>query len=349
MKPAKILVVDDMPIITDLISKLLKSLNSEFTIFTAFNGRTACKIAATEFPDLIIMDWEMPEMSGFEALTKLKKNESTKEIPVIISSGFTQPENVQKALEAGAIDYIRKPIEHTELIARVQSVLKLSYAMNKIKENNQLLAQERQRSDALLKGYIPEQIAEEIINNGFPKPKRYRNVSVLFADLVNFTVKTNTMSPKKMFDELNEIFPAFNTIMKTNHCTKIKTIGDAYMAVCGLPIEEPDHALKITKAAIDIREYLINRNKKVEINWEIRIGIHSGDVYGGLIGKEYYQFDVFGDTINTAARMQQYSEPMEINVSTETKALIQNHYHTTERAELAVKGKGAMKMYFIEE
>jgi class 3 adenylate cyclase len=348
MKPAKILVVDDMPIITDLISSLLRTLNSGFSILTAFNGRNACKIAATEFPDLIIMDWEMPEMSGFEALVKLKRNESTKDIPVIISSGFTQAENVQKALEAGAIDYIRKPIEHTELIARVQSVLALSEAMNKIKENNQLLAHEKQRSEALLRGYIPEQLAEEIINEGFSKPKRYRNVTVLFADLVNFTTKTNSMSPKRMFDELNEIFPAFNTIMKNNQCTKIKTIGDAYMAACGLPNEEPGHALKLTKAAIDMREYLIRRNMTNEIRWEIRIGMHSGDVYGGLIGKEQYHFDVFGDTINTSARMQQYGEPMEINISAATNELIKHHYKTNEREELAVKGKGAMKMYFVK-
>ena len=156
------------------------------------------------------------------------------------------------------------------------------------------------------------------------------------------------MSPKRMFDELNEIFPAFNTIMKNNQCTKIKTIGDAYMAACGLPNEEPGHALKLTKAAIDMREYLIRRNMTNEIRWEIRIGMHSGDVYGGLIGKEQYHFDVFGDTINTSARMQQYGEPMEINISAATNELIKHQYKTNEREELTVKGKGAMKMYFVK-
>jgi adenylate cyclase len=348
MKPAKILVVDDMSIITDLISSLLTECNKNIVVLKAYNGRNACKIALSERPDLIIMDWEMPEMSGYEALTKLKRNAITKDIPVIISSGLTHVDNVQKALEGGAIDYIRKPIESIELIARVRSVLALADAFREIKENNALLIHERKRTENLLRGYLPEQLAEEILNQGFSKPKRYRNVSVLFADLVNFTVKTNTMSPKRMFDELNEIFPAFNDIMTQLGCTKIKTIGDAYMAACGLPKENPDHAMRMTEAAIAMRDFLLIRNKTNEVKWEIRIGIHSGDVYGGLIGKDYYQFDVFGDSINTAARMQQCSEPMRINVSSETYQLINKNFGTVEREAVMVKGKGEQKMYFVE-
>jgi class 3 adenylate cyclase len=344
----KILIVDDMPVIIELISSLLQKIDKNYILLSASNGRSACKLAQTNQPDLILMDWEMPEMSGFEALTKLKKNDSTKDIPVIISSGFTSAENVQKALDAGAIDYIRKPIEGIELIARVLSVLALSNAFKRLKEKSFLLNQERMRTESLLRGYLPEQLAEEILNQGFSKPKRYRNVTVLFADLVNFTVKTNTMSPKRMFDELNVIFPTFNTIMKENDCTKIKTIGDAYMAACGLPQTDPDHAIKMVKAAIEMRDYLINKNKTDNTQWEIRIGLHTGDVYGGLIGKDYYQFDVFGDTINTAARMQQYSEPMHINVSAETKLLLSSKYKTIERAPVTVKGKGVQMMYFVE-
>jgi class 3 adenylate cyclase len=348
MDPIKILIVDDMPVITELISSMLLRQNQNYRLFTANNGRVACKLAALHLPNLIIMDWEMPEMSGYEALTRLKKNESTKDIPVIISSGFTQAENVQKALEAGAVDYIRKPIENIELNARVQSVIALTNAFTKIKEKNYLLDIERQRTESLLRGYLPEQLAEEILNHGFSKPKRYKGVSVLFADLVNFTTKTNSMSPKRMFDELNDIFPAFNKIMKVNDCIKIKTIGDAYMAACGIPHEIPEHAVKISKAAIDMRNFLLNRNKTNHTQWEIRIGIHSGDVYGGLIGKEVFQFDVFGDTINTSARMQQNCEPMQINISSDTKNLISDKYRIIEREPIQVKGIGLQKMYLIE-
>ena len=337
-----------MPVINELISSVLLKKNQNYLLFTANNGRDACRLAAIHLPNLIIMDWEMPEMSGLEALYRLKKNESTKDIPVIISSGFTQAENVQKALEAGAIDYIRKPIENIELTARVQSVLALSNAFAKIIEKNSLLAIERKRTESLLRGYLPDQLADEILNQGFSKPKRYKNVSVLFADLVNFTNKTNSMSPQRMFDELNEIFPSFDNIMKANDCTKIKTIGDAYIAACGLPEKDVDHAKKTTKAAIDMRNYLIQRNKSNHTQWEIRIGIHSGDVYGGLIGKDVFHFDVFGDTINTSARMQQNCNPMQINISAETMELLGDNYKVIERAAIQVKGKGMQKMYFID-
>ena len=348
MEYPKILIVDDMSVINELISSILLNHNPNYKILTADNGRNACKLAVSELPHLIIMDWEMPEMSGYEALTRLKKNEVTKDIPVIITSGFTQAENVQKALEAGAIDYVRKPIEKIELTARVQSVLALSDAFTKIKEKNHLLDLERKRTESLLRGYLPDQLAEEILNHGFSKPKRYKNVSILFSDLVNFTAKTNTMSPRRMFDELNEIFPAFNEIMNNNRCTRIKTIGDAYMAACGLPEEDPEHAARIINAAIDMRDFLIERNEMNPVKWEIRIGIHSGDVYGGLIGRNYYQFDVFGDTINVASRMEQFSEPMQINISEETNHLIAGQFNTIERIPVYIKGKGTKKMYILD-
>ena len=343
----KILIVDDMRIITELVASLLGELRDDFIYIKASNGKEACRMAQTKKPDLIIMDWEMPEMSGYDALVKIKKNETTKDIPVIISSGFSESENIKQALEAGAIDYIRKPIDGIELIARVRSVLTLSSTYNKLKEQSQLLNKERQRTENILRGYLPGPLVDEILNQGFSKPKRYKNVSVLFADLVDFTSSTNLMSTKRLFDELNDIFPAFDKIMDYHSCTKIKTIGDAYLSTCGLPIADPKHAIKLVSAAIDMRNYIEYRNSINPTKWTIRIGINSGDVFGGLIGKSYYHFDIFGDTINTAARMQQNSEPMQINISHETDKLIQKDFTTIERVPMKVKGKGVQKMYYV--
>lgn len=347
MDQIKILIVDDMRIITELVASLLSELNEDFLCLVASNGKEACRMAQSEKPDLIIMDWEMPEMSGYDALLKIKKNESTKNIPVIISSGFSESENIKQALEAGAIDYVRKPIDGIELIARVRSVLTLSSTYNKLREQSDLITKERQRTENILKGYLPETLADEIINHGFSKPKRYKNVSVLFADLVDFTSSTNKMSAKRLFDELNDIYPAFDQIMAYHGCTKIKTIGDAYLSTCGLPEPEEDHAIKLLAAAIDMRNYIALRNKTNPTKWKIRIGINSGDVFGGLIGKGYYHFDIFGDSINTAARMQQNSDPMQINISAETNELVQDTYRTIERLPIKVKGKGTQKMYFL--
>jgi adenylate cyclase len=174
-------------------------------------------------------------MTGIDALIRIKRNESTQDIPILIASAFSDSKNIYQALQAGAIDYIRKPIDSVELIARVRSVLTLSSAFNKLKEQRALLQEERQRNEQILKGYLPEQIVAEIADQGYAKPQRHKHTTILFADLVDFTTNTNSMSAKRLFDELNEIFPAFDKLTRFNNCIKIKTIGDAYVAACGLP------------------------------------------------------------------------------------------------------------------
>ncbi len=349
MKASKILIVDDMRSISELVALILSELNSDFEYVMAYNGKEACKLALKEEPDLIIMDWEMPEMSGIDALLKIKRNNHTKDIPVIMSSGFTESINIQQALEAGAIDYIRKPIDAIELIARVRSVLTLSSTYNKLQEQTNLYLKEKSRAEDMLKGYMPKALVDEILEEGFAKPKRYRNISVLFADLVDFTTKTNSISAKRLFDELNDIFPAIDKIMLFRKCTKVKTIGDAYLAACGMPEPDIDHATNLAAAALDIRDYIEYRNSIHPIKWGIRIGLHVGDVFGGLIGKEFFQFDVFGDSINTAARMQQHCESMMINVSETMANALVGKYVVRERAMENVKGKANFKMFYIED
>lgn len=347
MDKIKILIVDDMPVISQLIASLLAELNEDFEFFTAINGRLACKMALEKMPDLIIMDWEMPEMSGYEALVKIKRHEHIKDIPIIMASGLTSTDNMKMALEAGAIDYIRKPVDPIELIARVRSVLTLASTFRMLREKSEQLAYEKQRAESILRGYLPQQLVDEIVDHGFAKPKRYKNVTVLFTDLVDFTSNTNLMSAKRMFGELNDIFTAFDHIVQFYDCTKIKTIGDAYVAASGLPNEDPLHAFKMTRVALDMQSYIQYRNRISPVKWEIRMGLSSGDVFGGLIGRKYFQFDIFGDTINTSARMQQHSNPMHINISADTYELIKDQFKTIERVPIHIKGKGIKKMYYV--
>jgi CheY-like chemotaxis protein len=345
----KILIVDDMQIIAELIASLLEDLGDDFTVSFANNGKEACKAAQALMPDLIIMDWEMPEMSGFDALVRIKKNENTKDIPVIIASAFTDSESIRKALEAGAFDYVRKPIDGIELIARVRSVLSFYSVLNLSKEQTRLLREERQRTDRILKGYLPEALANEIIQNGFSRPRKYKDVSIMFIDLVDYTSSTNTFSAKLLFEELNDIYCAFDRLIKRHNGTKIKTIGDAYLAAAGMPEADPEHAIHLIEAAFDIKAYMTQRNLSHRVGWKIRIGISSGPVYAGLIGKEYCYFDVFGDTINMAARMQQLTEPMKINISESCHELVKNYFTTTKRPTVEVKGKGIQQMYFVND
>ncbi len=347
MTGPKILIADDVNYLVDFIKTHLDAMFVDPTYFRANNGYEVFILAARHKPDLILLDWEMPDFSGIEALESLKSHDSTKDIPVIMISGFTKPDHVKIALEAGAIDYLKKPIEPSELLARVRTSMTLSSTLQQLKIQKDNLETEMKKTDILLRGLLPEEILETMKNSGDIAPKRYRNVTVIMADLVDFTIKSQKMSPKRLLDELQTIFSSFDEITARYHCTRIKTIGDAYLSVSGMWNETQNHALIAAKMAERMRQYIIDHNKKYNIDWEIRIGINSGDIIAGIISKKNLSFDIFGDTVNTAARMQAYCDPMQINVSHSTFSLISNFYTMVKRIPRKVKSKGAISMYYI--
>lgn len=226
---------------------------------------------------------------------------------------------------------------------------KLADANLKMLEQNEIIERERQRSEKLLLNILPMRIAEELKDNGKTTPESFKDVTVFFSDIVGFTKMSSEMGAAEVINELNEIFTAFDRIIITNGCERIKTIGDAYLCVCGMPVPSKNHALNIAKSALEIIEYLKRKNASSALKWEIRGGIHSGPVVGGVVGTEKYIYDVFGDTINTASRMESNSEPMKINVSDSAYNLLKDKYMFNERNPLDVKGKGLMKMYFLQE
>ncbi|MCD4665143.1 MAG: tetratricopeptide repeat protein, partial [Bacteroidales bacterium] len=220
--------------------------------------------------------------------------------------------------------------------------------LNRKKQSNKLIAAEKAKSDKLLLNILPSKVAADLKDEGKTKPENYKNVTVFFSDIVNFTNIFSAYEPEVIIDELNEMFTAFDDIMSKNQCERIKTIGDAYLAVCGMPEENPDHAENIINSAIEIRKYVEKRNRTADIKLKIRIGIHSGTVVGGVVGIRKYIFDIFGDTVNTASRMESKSKPMQINVSESTHKIVKNKFQFEEREPLIVKGKGLMKMYFVK-
>lgn len=227
-----------------------------------------------------------------------------------------------------------------------------SYAFEMAKRHNFLqrknIETEKRKSDKLLLNILPESVAEEIKVHGSAAPQVFNNVSVLLADIVNFTELSSGMEPEVLIDTLNELFTAFDTIIEKNHCERIKTIGDAYMAVSGMPEEDVHHAINISVAALEFIDFCKERNRTHPVNVQLRIGIHSGKVVGAVVGIKKYIYDVFGSTINTASRMQAHSEPMKINITDSTYELIKDHFRCTARNEIPVKGLGNVKMYFLE-
>ncbi|MCD1117847.1 adenylate/guanylate cyclase domain-containing protein [Chryseobacterium turcicum] len=209
------------------------------------------------------------------------------------------------------------------------------------------LQKEKQKTENLLLNILPHEVAEELKENGSSEAKYYDEVSVLFTDFVNFTQSSEKMGAEKMLAELNECFTAFDMIMEKHGLEKIKTIGDAYLAVCGLPIKNENHAYQTALVALDILEYIEERKKTNPDVLDIRIGINSGSLIAGIVGVKKFAYDIWGDTVNTAARMEQNSEKGKINISESTYQLIKEKIICEYRGKIHTKGKGDMDMYFV--
>ncbi len=207
--------------------------------------------------------------------------------------------------------------------------------------------QERQKSEKLLLNILPKKVADTLKKYGKTEPESFPDVTMYFSDIVSFTKTSNNLDPKFLIEELNDIFTTFDNIMESHGCERIKTIGDAYMGVCGLPAPNENHAENIARASVDIIAALHERNRTSEQTWRIRVGIHSGKVTGGVVGIKKYIYDVFGDTVNTASRMESNSEPMRINVSDSTYQILKDKFDFEKREAVEVKGKGSFQMYFL--
>jgi class 3 adenylate cyclase len=207
---------------------------------------------------------------------------------------------------------------------------------------------EHERSERLLQNILPVEIAEELSRTGVARPARYDSATILFTDFSGFTQVASAMPADRMVAELNEIFGAFDDICDELGVEKIKTIGDAYMAAAGLPKPCADHAQRCVRAGLRMLDYLEQRNRTSAFKWALRVGVHSGPVVTGVVGKRKYAFDVWGDTVNIASRMESAGEPGRVNVSAYTYDLIRTEFDCEYRGKVDAKGKGQIDMYFVK-
>lgn len=208
---------------------------------------------------------------------------------------------------------------------------------------------QKQRSDELLLNILPEEVAFELKDTGSSAARHYDNVTVMFTDFVGFTKVSEQMEPQTLINELHHCFKSFDEIAEKYNLEKIKTIGDAYLAVCGLPKKDPRHAQNAVLAAREIIQFMKERNKQLgRTTFPVRVGICSGSVVAGIVGSKKFAFDIWGDTVNTASRMEQKSEEGKINISQSTYELVKDDFVCICRGEIEVKNKGLMRMYFVE-
>jgi adenylate cyclase len=215
------------------------------------------------------------------------------------------------------------------------------------KRDNLIIASAMEKSDQLLLNILPASIASDLKESGRTDPKHFNNVSVCFLDIVDFTKKAAQLDPGVLIEELNQIYTAFDNIIESCTCERIKTIGDSYMAVSGLPQPDPQHAEHIIRACIEMIRFLRKRNANSALKWEVRVGVHSGDAVAGVVGVKKFIYDVFGDTINLASRLENNSEPMRINISEVTYNLIKDEFEAQDRGEIEIKNMGRVRMYFV--
>ncbi|MEM1323590.1 MAG: adenylate/guanylate cyclase domain-containing protein [Bacteroidota bacterium] len=218
-----------------------------------------------------------------------------------------------------------------------------------IEQQKTEISAEKKKSDELLLNILPESVAAELKETGKAAPKRYENVTVMFTDFKDFTPLVASIPVATLIEELNDIFSCFDDILEANEIEKIETIGDAYLAVCGLPQENPEHAIRCVNAAHQMLEYLKERNHNSTIQWRMRVGIHTGPVVAGVVGKKKFAYDVFGDSVNTASRIESNGEPGRINISQTTYEQLkdQSDLHFESRGRIAAKGKGEINMWFV--
>ncbi len=219
-------------------------------------------------------------------------------------------------------------------------------------ERTRELREEKKRSDDLLLNILPQEVAEELKANGQATAKHFQNVTVLFTDFKGFTAMSEKLTPTELVKDIHECFSAFDRIMEKYGIEKIKTIGDSYMAVSGLPTLNTTHAVDVVKAALEIRDFIAEgkagKMAKGLPSFEIRIGIHTGPVVAGIVGVKKFAYDIWGDTVNTASRMETAGEVGQVNISESTYALVKDEPGLifTPRGKVLAKGKGEMEMYF---
>lgn len=340
-----ILVVDDTESNRALLTRRLS--REGFTVAIAEDGRRALDMLGRHAFDLVLLDIIMPEMDGHQVLTAMKADHALRHLPVIMISGLDDLETLIRCIEGGAEDYLTKPFDPILLRARIGACLDKKRLRDKEQDLLRQVREAQAKSEALLLNILPRAIADRLKAGESTIVDHLPEVTVLFADLVGFTELSARISGSEMVRLLNELFTTFDQLAEAQGLEKIKTIGDAYMVVGGLPIPRADHAHAIAELALNMIGAVEERFAGSEFSVRIRIGINSGSVVAGVIGRNKFSYDVWGDTVNTASRMESHGVTGAIQVSSATHRLIANDYHFIRRELVQVKGKGDLTAWLL--
>ncbi|MEL6251363.1 MAG: adenylate/guanylate cyclase domain-containing protein [Bacteroidota bacterium] len=299
---------------------------------------------------LALLEGELELQSRERDLAELEKEEAlTKAELERTEAKVVEGEQARKILEKDKELFQRNAL--VLILISLMILLGLVYTRKtnkKLRQQKLELEAEQEKSESLLLNILPNSVAQELKEKGRTTPKKYESVSILFSDFVDFTRISAASSPEEIIAELNDCFKGFDAIMEAEGIEKIQTIGDGYLAVGGIPEEAPGHAIKCVAAAKKMIAFLEERNQHSSIQWKARIGIHSGEITAGVVGTKKFAYNIFGDTVNTASRIETAGEQGRINISASTYDLIKERFDCEYRGKISAKGKGELDMYFVK-
>jgi len=348
----RLLVVDDDQANRDVLCRRLE--REGYQTVSAEDGPQALDLLARQAFELVLLDFMMPGMTGSEVLARMKADPSISHLPVIMISAMDDVEKVVQCIELGAEDYLPKPFNPLLLRARVGASLEKKRLRDEEQRRTQELAvalgqveHQKRIADELLRNILPNTVAEELLHNGEVDPKQFDDVSIIFTDFVGFTAATENIAAADLVVSLHQYFTAFDRIVQRYGIEKMKTIGDSYMAVAGLPVRSTSNAVDAVLACFEIQRAVNEIGPKSSLGClQVRIGVHTGPVIAGVVGIKKFAFDVWGASVNFAKRVESSGEPGRINLSEATYRRVRDFIECESRAKVLTKEKKEVDMFF---
>ena len=312
-----------------------------YEIAEAENGEQALEQAAERPPEVILLDVMLPRMDGFEVCRRLRRDPRTAPIPVLMITALSERRERMAGIAAGANDFLNKPVDLDDLTLRVRNAVYTSQLFNQLQA-------ERQRSEGLLLNLLPNAIAQRMKAGEVNIADYHSDATVLVAELVDFSALSVHIGAPQMVCWLNEIFSAFDSLVQQHGLETIKTLGDAYLAAGGISLPRPDHAEAMAELAFDLRAEIGRLNREYSTSLRLRLGISTGPLVAGVIGREKLAYDLWGDTVNLARHFAAVGEVGSITVSQATYERLQHRYRSQRRQTTHLRGRDAVTAYELE-
>jgi class 3 adenylate cyclase/CheY-like chemotaxis protein len=341
-----ILIVDDNEDNRYTLQLLLET-DGHTRLATASGGRQALEMMAKEKFSLVLLDMMMPDLNGDEVLKVIKDNPDTRDVSVVVLSADTDTERISKCIELGADDYLPKPFNPTILRARISSELRKRSLRSMENEYMERIEQERKHSEALLRNILPPEIAARLRSGETNIADHFEDATIIFADVVGFTKITARMKAFEIVACLNRLFSEFDRLADDAGGEKIKTIGDNYMAAVGLPAPRRNHARIATELALDFVTAAQRLQSSLPVPFPIRAGVHSGAVMAGVIGTRKFAYDVWGDTVNIASRVESGSQPNRVLISAATAKHLAKDFKLDGPHQIETKEQRLIETFFV--